>query len=166
MYCLVCKFKSNILMAALKVLPLVSLFTYVLKRPLGCLWALLDPLWMAVSFFSSPSSQLCIKWLLLPLWALLGWRFLIQPSVLFLLWDDCWVGLGCSLLLLFTACFWCLALHLSLDTKLQERCFMPYDLCIPGHFVNTMSPTPVTCSVNLLMGHYWQVLPCVINLAP
>lgn len=32
--------------------------------------------------------------------------------------------------------------------------------------LSTWSPTPLTCSVNLLMGHYWQVLPCVINLAP
>lgn len=153
-------------MAAFKVLPSVSLFTCELKWPFLCPWALLDPLWIAVSFFSSPpSSQLCIKWLL-PLWALLRLQFLIQQSVLFLLCDGSWNGLGCcSLLFLFTAYFWCLALHLSLDSKLLERCFMLYDLCITDHFVNTASPIP-TCSVNLPMSRYWHVLPCVMNLAP
>lgn len=151
MYCLVCKFKSNILIAAFKVLPLVSCSPKA-EAPLAACEHSLDPLWMAVSFFSSPPSQLsCIKWLL-PLWALHGWVISIQQSQFFSCsWDDCWLGwavpppfIHCLFLMLgfappMTLSFW--------------RDVSCHDLCIPGHFVNTMSPTLVTCSVI-----YWRVI--------
>ena len=168
MYCLVCKFKSNILTAAFKVLPSVSLFTCALKWPLRCPWALLDPLWTAVSFFSSPpSSQLCIKWeenssSLSPpqisishsaissfpaLWRLLGLGWFVLSSFCSLPISDAWLCTS-----LWTLSFW---RDVSCHTIFAFQAIL-----------STWSPTPLTCSVNLLMGHYWQVLPCVINLAP
>ena len=100
----------------------ISLFTSVQKRSLPFPWTPLDHSgWL-------PLPALCGSWL--P----------IQPPIVFLLCDG--TLRLCHPSRIAIHCFSCFALPPLLERKLLEGCFMPCDLCIPGHFLRVSHTHP------------------------